>query len=186
MAAQILIVNASPRPHGNSAHLASLCSEVFDREGRSWEQVDLRGLKIAPCRDCGLCRQGKAKYCAQRDDMAELYDKVLQCEALLFVSPIYFFTFTAQLKGFIDRLYGLWNWNPDFLAGKRTGAVLVYADEDVYSSGAINAITTFEHMFRFAKADCRGFAYGTAGAPGDAAGNEDLRERTRKLALALA
>lgn len=186
MVAQILIVNGSPRAGGNSAHLASLCAEVFDQQGKSWERIDLRGLKIAPCRDCGLCRKGKAKYCSQQDDMAALYDKVIQCEALLFVSPVYFFTFTAQLKGFIDRLYGLWNWNPDFLAGKRTGAVLVYGGEDVYDSGAVNAISTFEHMFRFAKADCRGFAYGTAGGPGDAARNEDLRERTRQLALALA
>jgi hypothetical protein len=65
------------------------------------------------------------------------------------------------------------------------GAALVYADADVYESGAVNAIASFEHMFRFLEADLRGFAYGTAGAPGDAAQNPDLLERTRKLALAL-
>jgi multimeric flavodoxin WrbA len=101
------------------------------------------------------------------------------------VSPVYFFNYTAQLKGFVDRLYGLWNWDKDFLAGKRTGAVLVYADADLYESGGINAVSAFEHMFRFTRADCRGFAYGTAGEIGDADRNPDLLERTRKLALSL-
>lgn len=186
MASEILLINASPRPEGNSAYLAALCGGVFDQQGKSWERVDLRKLKIGPCRACGQCREGKAKYCLQRDDMTLLYDKIAQCRALLFISPIYWFTYSAQMKGFIDRLYGLWNWDRAFLAGKRTGAVLVYADADVYESGAINAISTFEHMFRFTKADCRGFAYGTAGAPGAAADNAELVERTRKLALNLA
>jgi len=31
MAAEILVVNGSPRPEGNSARVAALCGEVFDR-----------------------------------------------------------------------------------------------------------------------------------------------------------
>ncbi|HNX30655.1 MAG TPA: flavodoxin family protein [Holophaga sp.] len=186
MAPEILVVNASPRPEGNCAHLATVCGGVFDQQGKGWERIDLRRLKIGACRGCGLCRQGKAKYCVLQDDMAPLYEKIAQCQALLLLSPIYWFTYSGQLKVFIDRLYGLWNWDRNFLAGKRAGAVLVYADADPYESGAVNAISAFEHMFRFVKADCRGFAYGTAGGPGSAANNPDLLERTRKLALRLA
>jgi multimeric flavodoxin WrbA len=185
MAAEILMVNGSPRPEGNSASLAAVCAEVFGQQGASWEQIDLRRLKIAPCKACGLCAGGKVKYCAQKDDMQPLYDKILQCRALLFISPVYWFNVTAQLKVFIDRLYGLWKWDPAFLAGKGAGAVLVYGDADLYESGGINAVSSFEHMFRYIRADCRGFAYGSAGDIGDAQKNPDLLERTRKLALAL-
>jgi len=186
MAAEIVLINGSPRPEGNSARLAAVCGEVFDQQGVSWEPIDLRRLKIAPCKGCNLCAGGKVKFCSQKDDMQPLYDKVLQCRALLFVSPVYWFNVTAQLKAFIDRLYGLWKWDSAFLAGKAVGAVLVYADADLYESGGINAVSAFEHMFRFVQADCRGFAYGTAGAIGDADKNPDLLERTRKLALDLA
>jgi multimeric flavodoxin WrbA len=185
MAAEILVINGSPRPEGNSARLAALCADTFKQRGASWEQVDLRRLKISPCKACGQCRDRKAKYCAQKDDMAPLYDKIAQCRALLFVTPIYFFNYTAQLKTFIDRLYGIWNWDRDFLAGKPTGAVLVYADANLYESGGINAVSAFEHMFRYLKADLRGFAYGTAGDIGDAEKNPDLLDRTRDLAEAL-
>ncbi len=185
MSAQILVVNASPRPEGNSARLAALCAETFEKRGSSWEQVDLRRLRISPCKACGQCRDGKAKYCAQKDDMTPLYDKIAQCQALLFISPVYFFNYTAQLKTFIDRLYGIWNWDRNFLAGKRTGAVLVYADADLRGSGGINAISALEHMFHYLKPDSRGFAYGTAGEIGDAEKNPELLARTRSLAEAL-
>ncbi len=115
--------------------------------------------------------------------MQPLYDKILQCRALLFISPVYWFNVTAQLKVFIDRLYGLWKWIR--LPGGNAGAVLVYGDADLYESGGINAVSSFEHMFRYIRADCRGFAYGSAGDIGDAQKNPDLLERTRKLALAL-
>lgn len=185
MAADILVINGSPRAEGNSARLAALCADEFDRLGVSWEEVDLRQLKIGPCKGCDACRGKKAKYCAQKDDMVPLYDKVAGCRALLFVTPVYWMNVTAQTKTFIDRLYGLWQWRPDFLSGKAAGAVLVYTDADLYESGGINAVSSFEHLFRFTGARCRGFAYGSAGAPGDADRNLDLLERTRKLAVSL-
>jgi multimeric flavodoxin WrbA len=185
MAADILVINGSPRAAGNSARLASLCEEEFDRHRVSWEEVELRRLTIAPCRECGACAAGRAKYCAQKDDMVPLYEKILQCRTVLFVTPVFWFNYTAQLKTFIDRLYGLWKWDPDFMAGKRAAAVLVYADEDLYASGGINAVSAFEHLFRFIRAECRGFAYGTAAEPGDADRNPGLLERTRTLARSL-
>ena len=186
MASEILLVNGSPRPQGNSSRLAEVCGEVFDQNGRSWERIDLRSLKIAPCLGCWLCREGKVKYCAQQDDMTQLYDKVLACRALMLVSPIYWFSITAQLKGFIDRLDGLWHWDRAFLANKRVGAVLVYMDVDMIESGAVHAMASLEHLFRYTRADCRGFAHGTAENPGDAERNADLMERTRNLARSLA
>jgi multimeric flavodoxin WrbA len=182
MGADILIINGSPRAEGNSARLSALCGEAFDHLGASWEEIDLRRLRIGPCKACNACADKKAKYCSQKDDMVPLYDKVVQCRALLFVTPVYWMNVTAQTKTFIDRLYGLWNWQPDFLAGKAAGAVLVYADADLYESGGINAVSAFEHMFRFTRAQCRGFAYGSAGGPGEADRNPDLLERTRGLA----
>jgi NAD(P)H-dependent FMN reductase len=182
MGTDILIINGSPRPDGNSARLSALCAEEFDRLGASWEEIDLRRLTIGACQGCNACADKKAKYCSQKDDMVPLYEKVAQCRAILFVTPVYWMNVTAQTKTFIDRLYGLYNWQREFLAGKAAGAVLVYADADLYQSGGINAVSAFEHLFRFTGARGQGFAYGSAYAPGDAEANPDLLERTRGLA----
>lgn len=185
MPAEFLLVNGSPRPHGNSARLAEVCSEVFERQGRSWERIDLRALAIGPCLGCWQCRAGRARYCVQKDDMTALYDKVAACRGLLLLSPVYWFAVTAQLKGFIDRLDGLWHWDRSFLERKPVGAVLVYMDATPEASGAVHAVASLDHLFRYLGADCRGFVCGTAENPGDAERNAGLLERTRELALNL-
>jgi multimeric flavodoxin WrbA len=39
--------------------------------------------------------------------MTELLPKVLDADLVVFVSPIYYFGFSAQLKAFIDRFYAV-------------------------------------------------------------------------------
>ena len=186
MSADILILNGSPRLKGNTAHLVELASAVFAQEGASHEAVSLAKLTIKPCPACDACVKKTCRFCVIKDDMATLYDKVLSCKALLIASPIYWFTYSAQLKLFVDRLYGLWDQEPSCFKGKKIGGIFVYGDTDVYSSGAINAISTVEHMMRYIKAEIIGFAYGTASEPGDAAGNSMLVESTKELAGKLA
>ncbi len=186
MASDVLILNGSPRPHGNTAWLSEQAGEQLASRGVSAEIIPLAKLTIKPCTACDVCVAKKTRFCVINDDMGPLYDKVLACKAILFASPIYWFTYSAQLKLFIDRLYGLWTQENACLAGKKIGGLFVYGDSDVYSSGAINAITTLEHMMRFAKADIVGFAYGTAYDPGDAAKNSELITMTRDLADKLA
>ncbi len=182
MPSNILILNGSPRSNGNTAFLTELTRQEFTEKGVSAEIINLAKLNIKPCTACDVCVAKKARFCIINDDMGALYDKVLACKAILFASPIYWFTYSAWLKLFIDRLYGLWTQEPACLKGKKIGGLFVYGDSDVYSSGAINAITTLEHMMRFTKGNIVGFAYGTAGGPGDAAQNTDLIAMTRALA----
>jgi multimeric flavodoxin WrbA len=186
MNADILILNSSPRPKGNSAYLADLAAAVFAQEGVSHEAINVARLTIKPCTACDACVKKTCRHCIIKDDMAALYDKVLSCKAMLFASPIYWFTYSAQLKLFVDRLYGLWNQEPACFEGKKIGGIFVYGDTDVYSSGAVNAISTVEHMMRYTKAEIVGFAYGTASEPGDAAGNPMLVDSTKDLAGKLA
>jgi len=55
--------------------------------------------------------------------------------------------------------------------------MLVYADEDVYTSGAINAIRSFEDAFRFCKIEPYEFIYGSGPNVGDIAKNEGLMQK---------
>jgi len=184
--ADVLILNSSPRSGGNSSFLAGIAAEELSRRNVDCLRMDVAKLRIAPCVGCDLCAEGKAKYCVTHDDMDSVYRAFLDAKAILFLSPVYWFNYSAQLKMAIDRLYGLWNWEHDFLKGKAAGAVLVYGDVDIYASGGINAISSFEHMFRFLGARVAGFAYGTANAEGDAEKNEELVASVRRLTAKLA
>lgn len=184
MAINILVLKSSPRPQGNSNFLADQAADGARQAGGQVEVVSLHGLDIRPCDGCDFCVE--TGVCVLKDDMQTIYPSLLKADALLLSSPIYWFTYTAQLKLCIDRWYGVWNYRKDFLKGKPVGVILSYGDDDLYSSGAVNAIHTFESMLRYLKADFAGIVHGTLSEVGDAAKHPELLAKARKLGELLA
>jgi multimeric flavodoxin WrbA len=178
---KVLILNASPRKNGNTAFAVGKAAEGVRsaHPDAEIEVVRLHGLKIAPCRACDVCRRAErlGQYCIVNDDMAGLYGKVVEADAIILASPIYWFTMAAQLKLFMDRLYGLWIERTKSLEGKLVGALFVYGDADPYSSGAVNAFGTMQSFWNYTGAKPAGIAYGSANDIGDAAKNAALTER---------
>ena len=107
--ADTLMVNGSSMSEANSASLAAVCATVFDQQGVSWVQIQLRWLKIAPWKACGLCVGGNVRYCADKlRHAARWTSKGLQrCRPSGRSPRPHWFNVTAQLKTFIDRLHGL-------------------------------------------------------------------------------
>ena len=54
--------------------------------------------------DCEVC-QTEGGGCAKKDDFQEIKDKIAACDVLVLVSPVYYYSVTAQLKTLIDRTY---------------------------------------------------------------------------------
>lgn len=189
MSESILILNGSPRKKGNTVFLIRKFIEGIREKhpDASIEVVNLHTLKIGPCRACDACRkEGRSQqYCVFKDDMEGLYDKVVNCSAIVLASPIYWFTVTAQMKLFMDRLYGLWLEKTHSLQGKTFAGILVYGDEDPYISGAVNAIHMLEDACRYCKGRMAGIAYGTANDVGDAEKNPELTQKAVMLGRAL-
>jgi multimeric flavodoxin WrbA len=116
--------------------------------------------------------------------MQALYPQLLAADAILITSPIYYFTISAQTKLCIDRWYALESpQTGNALRGKQFGIVLTYGDTDLYTSGGINAIHTFESIFRYIHAEIVGMVYGTASDPGDVEKQPALLEQAFQLGL---
>lgn len=74
--------------------------------GADVEFVRLHDLNIEPCRECRLChRDGK---CVVKDDMQNLYPKLINLDAMILGSPIFFMGVPAHAKAFIDRCQPFW------------------------------------------------------------------------------
>lgn len=181
----IVIFNASPRKNGNSRYLIGKILEGIRERGpdTSVEVFDLHSMKIEPCRACNACRMENRKqtYCIIRDDMQDMYEKIVQSRALVLVSPVYMFTVSAQMKLFMDRMNGLAAEETLSLKDKPVGILLVYGDVDPYTSGAVNAIRTMEDFFKYLQAKILGIVYGSANDIGDAEKNRDLCEKAYNL-----
>lgn len=97
----ILIISASPRKDGNSDLLCDEFAKGARSAGHRVEKVRLADKTIHYCRGCGACND--THVCLQKDDMADLLDKVLEADVIVLATPVYFYTLCAQMKTFIDR-----------------------------------------------------------------------------------
>ena len=100
---RITVLVGSPRKGGNTELLADALAGGARTVGADVTVFSLRGRKIGPCLNCDYCQSHDR--CILRDDMDEVYDLLLHTDALVFATPVYFYTMSAQLKALIDRLY---------------------------------------------------------------------------------
>lgn len=182
---KVLIVKGSPRERGNSATLAGQVAAGAEAAGAEVESVYLHGLNIQACDACDFCQGGAEIGCVIEDDMQSLYPKIREADALVYASPIYWFTVSAQLKLFMDRCYSL-GGGSDYvgdhaLAGKRIGVVLTYGGDDPFDSGAVNAIRTFQDVFNYIPAEIVGLVYGYASDADQIGDSRDVMQRAYEL-----
>jgi multimeric flavodoxin WrbA len=178
---QVLVILGSPRRKGNSATLAAQISRGAKSAGAQVETLFLRGLKISPCRGCDTCQKQDSKGCAVKDDMQEIYPKLIKADAWVIASPVYWFTMSAQTKIFMDRCYALTAYAENPFASKRIAIAMTYGDVDPFKSGCVNALRTFQDAFRYAGSKIVGMVYGSATEPGEIANNEALMQEAEEL-----
>jgi len=104
----LLGIVGSPRRGGNTEQLMERLLAAAGGEGAATRLFTLAGKIIAPCLACEHCVGGPPEFCVQKDDMAELYPLMLWADAIVFGTPVYMGTMTAQLKAVFDRARPLW------------------------------------------------------------------------------
>ena len=100
----ILVLNGSPRPNGNTKKMATAFCEGALSRGHKTTVVDVCKMKIGGCLACEYCFT-HGGVCMQDDAMNEILQDVHKADMLVLASPIYWFDISAQMKCFIDRLY---------------------------------------------------------------------------------
>ena len=102
MAKKVLILSSSPRRGGNSD---TLCDEFMRGAAESNHEVEkifLRDKTIHYCTGCSTCSLYQ-KPCPQKDDAAEIIEKMVDADVIVMATPVYFYTISAQMKTLIDR-----------------------------------------------------------------------------------
>ena len=180
----ILVLKSSPRQNGNSNTLAEQLTAGAQEAGAEVESLMLHEMDIRPCDACDTCQE--TGVCIVKDDMQKIYPLLKKADAIVIASPIYWFTISAQAKLCIDRWYVLEGAGGSALHGKQIGIILTYGDTDLYTSGGINAIHTFESIFRYLGAEIAGWVYGSANEIGDAKKQPELMQSAHQLGAKLA
>ena len=103
---KILGIMGSPRIKGNTDLLLDEALKGAQSQQAETEKLVVDKLKIAPCREYSGClRDGN---CVIRDDMDDIYPKLMDADGIIVASPMFFYALSAQLKALIDRCQALW------------------------------------------------------------------------------
>lgn len=94
----ILILNGSPRPHGNTAAMVDAFVEGAKENGHNITVVPVCQKKIAGCLACEYCHTKGEGKCIQQDDMQAIYPVLEEAEMIVLASLVYYHSFTGQLQ----------------------------------------------------------------------------------------
>lgn len=177
----IVILKGSPRKNGNTCTLADALAKGAMDNGAVVEEFFLHKMNIKPCNACNACINKPAKECVIEDDMQQIYPALRSADSVVIASPIYWFNMSAQTKLVIDRLYGLVEPNRQVLRGKKIAIVLVYGDSNQATSGANNAIRSFEETFQYIGATIVEIIHGSAMDAGQIKQNQKLMDKAYEL-----
>lgn len=113
---KITVINGSPRK-GNS--LCAINTFVDAAKGHEFDIINADGLNISPCRGCGAC--GCTAGCVADDDSNAIVDRIIAADMIVFVTPVYWWGMTAQLKTVVDKCY----CKGVYMKGKAIGTIVV-------------------------------------------------------------
>jgi len=120
----ILVITTSLRAKSNSDILAARLIEGAKDAGHNTECISLKGKDIKYCIGCLACQ--KTQKCVIRDDAPAIAEKVKEADTLVFVTPIYYYEMSGQMKTLLDRLNPLYSTDYKF----RSIYMLSTASED--------------------------------------------------------
>lgn len=107
---RLLGVCGSPIREGNTeAFLGEALKAAGALEDVSTNVILLGEKRIGDCRHCNWCitKQEKDRFCALKDDMTEIYPRLLEADALLFATPTYAGRLSGYMATFLDRFRAL-------------------------------------------------------------------------------
>ena len=155
---KVLGIVGSPRRGGNTEILMEEVLKTARETGCGTESFLMSERRVAPCDACGGCVQTGA--CVVEDDMQELYGMLEHADGVLFGSPVYFGSVSAQAKAVMDRMFALLGRRA--LQDKVAGALVV--------TRRVGAIQARSLIYGFAIAQgmiVAGGAIGYGREPGD-------------------
>ena len=103
---KIVAIQTSPNHDGLTAESAKRVMKGAEEAGNETEIINLNDEIIKKCKACekgwGQCRRDGT--CILEDDLAGIINKILEADALVFTTPVYWWDISESAKTFLDRM----------------------------------------------------------------------------------
>lgn len=166
---KILVIESSPHKNGSSNTLAGEFIRGAREAGHEITVFDAAHADIRPCQGCDAC--GMDGECVQRDDMAGLWRELLSTDMVVFVTPLYYYNVSSQLKHVIDRFYSY----TGRLTSRKLKSVFIVAawDNNDWTMDVVRAY--YDTLCRYMDFRDQGAVYGTG------CGSAPMTRRSRHM-----
>ncbi len=150
---KVLALLGSPRKNSNTSLLLDEYLRGIKDSNKDAEitKVFLHEKNIHGCAACEACRHVTIGQCAVKDDMQALYPLFRQADMVVYATPIYWWSVSAQLKAFMDRCYALGPVKDSF-TGKKAALLMTYGGE-LPNKGPELVKTMFEEICDYKNMD---------------------------------
>jgi multimeric flavodoxin WrbA len=184
---QIITILGSPRRQGNTAKVLGWIEDQLRADGHAVEHLNILDYAVAGCMECMACKRGKAELCAVEDDGNEVLRRMVAADLVLIAAPLFCWGFPAQIKGLIDRMYCLMDFDQERpsaprLHGKPIGLVVTAGGDE--EDNAELLIRGFENLVDLVQGRWAGHLL-VPGCTTPEALTEDIREQVVGFARTL-
>ena len=174
---KIVGVCGSPRK-GNTEWMLNTLMSAAEKNGAEVELLLLRRMDVRMCHGCLKCEEGgkeREGKCIIKDDMNDVYPKLLEADTIVLATPGYMEMLSGLLKNFLDRTCAVW----PRLEGKRLAGLAV-AEE-----GIGQTMLNIKHYGKLLKMRWVGGVSALAKKPGEVSKNKAVKRRLESLAKKL-
>ena len=129
MSKKIVVITGSPRKHGNSFAMTEAFIKAAEAKGHIVTRFDAAMKNVGGCHACETCfKTGKA--CSFDDDFNSIAPVILEADAVVFATPVYWYSIPAQIKGVIDKLFSFCVAGKD-IEGKECALITCCEENDL-------------------------------------------------------
>jgi len=101
---KVLTLLASPRSDGNTERLLDWTERALSDWGHEITRLHIGRMAISGCKSCFACAESANEPgCVMMDDAQDVFSKMLEADAILYATPMYMWSYAAQLKALLDR-----------------------------------------------------------------------------------
>ena len=177
----ILVISTSLRTRSNSDILAESLIKGAKDAGHQVEHISLKDKNIKFCIGCLACQ--KSQRCVLNDDAVWIAEKVKNADTLVFITPIYYYEMSGQMKTLLDRMNPL--YPSDYKFRKIYMLSVAAEDEPGTPQKAVNGLQGWVDCFE--KATLAGSLFcGGLTNPGEASQIPDKLEAAYQFGKSLA
>lgn len=143
VAHKVVAINGSPRKNGNTHSIINVIFDELKKEGIETEFVQLGGNLVRGCTGCRQCALNKDKQCILKDDIINnCIAKMIEADAIILGSPVYYSNITTEMKALIDRAGVVSKANGTLFKNKIGASVVA-----LRRGGDVHAFNSMNYLF---------------------------------------